>query len=387
MLHSLEIQNYRNLKHLTIERLGRVNLLIGKNNTGKTSVLEAIAIHINRGDIQFLLQLQTERGENYVRNDVSESGGTEIINALRTLSAMFSGRQIQFAQQNAILVGELKDTLFGPLTDTHNRTRIRLVRFTEKYEFSDNAPSDIPRRRRTILDDDSDDSEAILGLEVLSNQSNILIRLKNIERGSRRINVAHLSRPNSQKSNYQFVRTKNIERDINGTLWDKISLTKSEDEIINALRIIEQDIDRITFRNENELERIPVVKLRSSNDVVPLRAMGDGINRILTIILAMVNCENGYFLIDEFENGLHYSVQEQLWKVVFNVAERLNIQVFATTHSHDCIEAFASVLGSDQAKKDFGYMIRLDNYDGNIEATLYDSEEIQTTTRVHVDPR
>ena len=66
--------------------------------------------------------------------------------------------------------------------------------------------------------------------------------------------------------------------------------------------------------------------------------MGDGINRILTIILAMVNCENGYLLIDEFENGLHYSVQEKLWEIIFYLAKRLNIQVFATTHSNDTIE-------------------------------------------------
>ena len=83
-----------------------------------------------------------------------------------------------------------------------------------------------------------------------------------------------------------------------------------------------------------------MVRLDESNNPLPLRSMGDGINRILTIILAMVNCENGYLLIDEFENGLHYSVQEKLWEIIFYLAERLNIQVFATTHSNDAIEVF-----------------------------------------------
>ena len=115
--------------------------------------------------------------------------------------------------------------------------------------------------------------------------------------------------------------------------------------------------------------------------------MGDGINRILTIIFAMVNCESGYLLIDEFENGLHYSVQEKLWEIIFHLAERLNIQVFATTHSLDCVEAFATVLNSEKQGKDDGVMIRLENYGGNIEATVYDADEIQATTRVHVDPR
>ena len=78
--------------------------------------------------------------------------------------------------------------------------------------------------------------------------------------------------------------------------------------------------------------------------------MGDGINRILTIILSMVNVENGYFFIDEFENGLHYSVQKDLWKMIFYLAEKLNIQVFATTHSSDCINAFQEVINDSKIK-------------------------------------
>lgn len=101
----------------------------------------------------------------------------------------------------------------------------------------------------------------------------------------------------------------------------------------------------------------------------------------------MVNCENGYLLIDEFENGLHYSVQEKLWEVIFYLAERLNIQVFATTHSLDCVDAFSAVLNDGKQDKNTGVMIRLENYEGNIEATIYDADEIQATTRVHVDPR
>ena len=47
--------------------------------------------------------------------------------------------------------------------------------------------------------------------------------------------------------------------------------------------------------------------------------------------------------IDEFDNGLHYSVQKSLWKMIFSLAKQLNIQVFATTHSWDCIQSFTEV--------------------------------------------
>lgn len=392
MLRSLEIHNYRNLRHLSIERLGRVNLLLGKNNTGKTSVLEAVAVHINRGSVDFLLQLLDERGENYIRTENRDRRSPELakeVTILKTLAALFTGRHAQFNQNNSILIGEQESTFFGPETAVTNRTGLRFVRFLEKYDLldGDEASSGPARRRRTILPDDTDDPEAILGVELRSNQFTTIVPFRNIERTSRGISSIQLSLFEDRLADYQFVKTKNIERDINGSLWDKVALTESEEEVVKALKIIEPDIDRITFRNERERERVPVVKLKSSNDVVPLRSMGDGINRILTIILAMVNCENGYLLIDEFENGLHYTVQEQLWEVIFSVAERLKIQVFATTHSYDCIDAFSAVLNNGRHAKDSAYMVRLDNYEGNIEATLYDADEIQATTRVHVDPR
>ena len=68
---------------------------------------------------------------------------------------------------------------------------------------------------------------------------------------------------------------------------------------------------------------------------VPLGSMGDGMLRVLQIILKVFSAQGGFLLIDEFENGLHYSVQEKIWALIFKLAEQLNIQVFATTHSWD----------------------------------------------------
>ncbi|MCY7360439.1 MAG: AAA family ATPase [Rudanella sp.] len=366
MLQSLEIHNYRNLRHLTIERLGRVNLLLGKNNTGKTSVLEAIAIHVNRGSVAHLLQLLSERGENYIQREFQ--GINEINDIIRTLSALFIDRPpVPFYK--LISIGD-------PLSYL---TELAFVWYSDSNGQSGNE-------RHIYAPGEPVDSGATVGFRVKSIGSFFcpIQAVANFARGQKPLSVFL---GDDSIPACQFIRTQHIDRDSNGLLWDKIALTESEDEVVNALKIIEPDIDRITFRNERERERVAVVKLKSSNDVVPLSSMGDGINRILTIILAMVNCENGYLLIDEFENDLHYSVQEQLWEVVFTVAERLNIQVFATTHSYDCIDAFSTVLNSGRHAKESGCMIRLDNYEGTIEATLYDADEIETTTRVHVDPR
>ena len=76
MLQSLYIKNYRNLKELTLKSLGQITLLTGKNNTGKSSVLEAIAIYVAKGDIKMIYELLEEKGE-YIRETGAKKNFTE----------------------------------------------------------------------------------------------------------------------------------------------------------------------------------------------------------------------------------------------------------------------------------------------------------------------
>jgi AAA15 family ATPase/GTPase len=93
--------------------------------------------------------------------------------------------------------------------------------------------------------------------------------------------------------------------------------------------------------------------------------MGDGLTRLFHIALAMVNAEGGYLLIDEFENGLYWEVQEQLWPVVFEMAELLNVQVFATSHSQDCIKGFERAW---EKRPELGAMYRLERMGSSVTA-------------------
>ena len=171
----------------------------------------------------------------------------------------------------------------------------------------------------------------------------------------------------------------------NTTLFDRIALSDKEQYILEALRIIEPDIDRLNFLNESTYtnNRIPFVTLKSTGERLRLTSMGDGINRILTIILALVNCKDGVFLLDEFETGLHYTVQQQLWQMIFRLADMLNIQVFATSHSRDCIDSFVSANNNGM-----GQIIRLDKRGDDIVTVNYDDEnEMQFITEHDVEIR
>jgi AAA15 family ATPase/GTPase len=113
--------------------------------------------------------------------------------------------------------------------------------------------------------------------------------------------------------------------------------------------------------------------------------MGDGINRILSIVLAAVNADNGVLLIDEFENGLHHSVQQQLWEVIFKLSELLNIQVFVTTHSNDCISGFEEVLNQESGAS--GKLIRLERKTAGIRTVEFDSKELEIATDNNIETR
>ena len=107
--------------------------------------------------------------------------------------------------------------------------------------------------------------------------------------------------------------------------------------------------------------------------------------RVLGIVLALVNAKDGILLIDEFENGLYYSVQPDLWRFIFRLAQSLDVQVFATTHSWDCIEAFQRGAIEDHLEE--GLLIRLESKNGEKSVTLYGEREFTIATREHIEVR
>jgi len=377
MLDSLNIKNYRNLKELTINSLSAVNLITGKNNTGKSSLLEAIAIYATKGDLSLIYQLLGDRGENFSQIK-SNNNSTE--SNIRTLSSLFSNRLVGFDVNDSISIGSQESNLFGEGLSSENSVSLRFVKYFE--EIQRDTLGDITARKRTLLQSDVDKNFANfkIGIEIRTgNSSNIL----SLDEG-RPYRIKYKGLVNYER--FQFIRSRNIDKEINGKLFDDITLTEKEQYIIDALRIIEPSTERIAFVEESPGERTAVIKLSNAKGVLPLRSMGDGMNRILTIILGLVNSDNGFFLIDEFENGLHYTVQEHLWNIIFKLSQKLNVQVFITTHSEDCISGFETVLNSTNNTFD-GKLIRLDNENGTIKQVEFNASELKIASDHNIETR
>lgn len=180
--------------------------------------------------------------------------------------------------------------------------------------------------------------------------------------------------------------------------WDKIVFTEHEEVVRQALRIITPEFENLTFvRNDDDnkyqrqrFRRFAKVKISDSPYPVPLNSLGDGMLRVLQLVLKVFPAKGGFLLIDEFENGLHFSIQEKVWELLFEMAQKLDIQIFATTHSWDCIESFANTA---IARKDVegvlfrvGRSVRKSDL-GKVIATVFDEDALYNITQADVEVR
>ena len=170
-------------------------------------------------------------------------------------------------------------------------------------------------------------------------------------------------------------------------LWDGIASTGLEREVSNALRLIAPGVEGLNLVRTpaSKGERDLIVNVAGMAEPLPFQNLGNGMWRNLGIALALLNAKDGILLIDEFENGLYYSVQPDLWRFIFRLTHSLNVQVFATTHSWDCIKGFQEAAQED--KQNEGLLIRLESKKDDISVTLFDERRLAIATREEIEVR
>ena len=360
ILNSLEIRNFRAFRDLKIEHLGRVNLLVGKNNVGKTSLLEAIRLYASRAATPtFIWEIMRTRQE-------VKQPFVNVRDMLTALKYLFYGRNDIKPGLQPIQIGPINSpqemlsiTVDWSVTETRNGTlHTRPLEAGEDYTADNLVP------RFTIQAAGSTFSYPID---------------PSLPQGILRLN--------SNEIPCIFTSAHGLNSQRLTELWDGIALTRLETDVLNALRLIAPGVADLNFVSTplSGKERIPVVRIADNDEPLPLYSLGDGMLRALGISLALVNVKDGILLIDEFENGLYYSVQPDLWQFIFRIARRLNVQVFATTHSGDCIEAFQKAASTDKQAE--GLLIRLEIKKGDIVSTLFDERRLGIATREQIEVR
>jgi hypothetical protein len=166
-----------------------------------------------------------------------------------------------------------------------------------------------------------------------------------------------------------------------------VLLTPEEASVIEALRIIEPNIERLAFMGESRRygESGIFVKMSNSDQRIPLGSLGDGLKRLLALSLHLIPAGRGILLVDEIDTGLHFTVMEKMWRLVIEMARRLDVQVFATTHSLDCVRSLARVRERLPKSPDD---VSLHRVEAGLRHTIaFSMEELVIAARDHIEVR
>lgn len=366
LLPSFYLENFRLFDKLEVKRLGRVNLIVGRNNVGKSAFLEAVYIYAADANRSVLNELIQSRQESW------DSGGQDNAKEipLNFFRHFFKDHKLPSFNEAGFKLATTENAV--PL---HVKTAAYVTEQTDKGFI----------RRKLIDTEEIENLADELDIFVVAEQEKRTKLLNAKERNIGFNNRFSIDISDLFTIRIQLVPTQGISDREAAQLWDAVNLTDLADVVIDGLKLIEASLLGLAFvESDTHEERIPLVKLQDQEERVPLKSLGDGVTRVFHIMLALVNAKDGVLLIDEFENGLHWTVQESVWRVLFQMAARLNVQVFCTTHSRDCIMAFDTVWQDFEQE---GAFLRLYAHNNEIRVREYDLETLSDSLETDVDVR
>ncbi|MBD1814595.1 AAA family ATPase [Microcoleus vaginatus DQ-U2] len=286
MLKEIEIQNFRCFEQIKISGFERVNLIGGKNNAGKTALLEALFLNVapDASSLAILRDLRREPSEaiEYMAN--------------RSWDNLFYALK---KDRCIVIVGKQEN----------NTIRVEI-----QVEITSLQSSLIFKSTR------QEDLSIWLSTKVPAGG------LRNFRISMDQVPIIP-----------SWIRISGKELT---QAYDNARLDDKDSEVLKAFQIIDPTIESVESFSIGE----PTLYLRRKGEKrLPLSLFGDAINRVAEIILKLVNSKHKILLIDEIENGIHHTNQRNFWRVLFRLAVELDTQIFATTHSLEMLQAFAEV--------------------------------------------
>ena len=359
-LPRLTIRRFRGIQDVSITGLGRVTLIAGKNGVGKTTVLDAVRTYAARGQYAVLASILTKREELIRYSD----GYVEDM-LVPDWEALFYGRRV--LPRSPISIGPTGSSQFLSI-------EAALLNGEETESWAGNLPDNMSDEDERILKLRFDNKEQVVPLIYAESQ--------------------WINRQRARDSEFKpGIRCESLgpsvlsNTDI-GRLWDKVALTDDESRTVEALRLVFGDtVERVAVIGDEGDSHSRRVMVRIAGQVrpVPLRSLGDGAVRLFGVALALANSQGGFLLIDEAENGIHYTLQRDFWRMVLLTAQENNVQVFATTHSWDCVAGFAQAAVDVEGVE--GALVRLDSDGEGIRAVEYSEEDLQVVAEQGIEVR
>ena len=127
-------------------------------------------------------------------------------------------------------------------------------------------------------------------------------------------------------------------------MWDSAFKQALQGEVTEAMRLLLPNLEAIHFlssEGSSELEEGILLATSEFSMRTPLGSHGEGMRRLMMMSLSLLESRGGVLLVDEIDTGLHYSILGDVWRLVIETAIKHDVQVFATTHSYDCIRGLS----------------------------------------------
>ncbi|MCE2654106.1 MAG: AAA family ATPase [Planctomycetaceae bacterium] len=329
MLTRVDIANYRGFKSYRMEGLAQVNLVVGKNNSGKTALLEGLHFLTSGGDIQALAESARRRGE-VVR---TRSDGRDFFE----IAHFFYDHRFDL------------NTEFS-FTGSNGTPPVAAKVVAEEKRRGGRGKQSRPRRTPSGLalqiligkGDQAREDRYQLSSDGAVLLSEELPHFVMMSPGG----ALTFTRRGEGKA-VRYISTDSIDTASLAAMRDEVLLSGQESDIDAALRILEPDLLSVQMLSGVMPYALvgsragAVVAIKGKQGRFPIGSMGDGMRRLLALATSLAVSKGGSLFVDEIDTGLHYSVMADMWKLVVKAATGTGVQVFATTHSWDCIEGLS----------------------------------------------
>ncbi len=355
MIKDIKIRNYKLFNSFAVNNLNQILLIGGKNNSGKTSLLEAIYLLLDYDNPAMFMNHFRWRGIDSVSNNAKS--------LLAPVYHNFDLDQPMVLECNTQLKKRKIEYQFLQLNKQH-----LTIQNGNSIELLKEQPSNLGKIKIRFWEGGEKINEADLELGVNG------VQLKNYQKAtqySEHIKAIFLPLTDSVHP---------VEHARQYSELDKVHNTEG---VLNALQIIESRLNSlsvISFANSSAIYGDIGLEQK-----IHLSLMGQGIGHLLSILLAITSVKNGIVLIDELENGFHHSILPRVWEVIARTAKANNTQIIATTHSYELMRA--AITGIPQElRHDFQYM-RIDKKENEFKTKQYSSENLQVALENELEVR
>ena len=356
MYKSFSVKGFRCFDDLRLDNLEQVNLIAGVNNVGKTALLEALFLHAGSFNVTLPVQIHQLRGFEPPESDIGQWEPNPWDSMFRAFKA----------SQTISLAGE--DSVIGNWT-----VRLRVLPapppelgpVPSKFALISGDLEKVSRVLELVYAKDGTEDKIYYGFLAQS--------------------VGWLKPPPPPPPFPAFLHSARGRSSFgeNAERYGRLQAEKKDGVVLKVLNLIEPRLTALTMI-------VAAGKPILHGDVgeerpMPLPLLGDGMGRLTDIATIIGNAPDGLCLLDEIENGLHHSVLTKVWTAVGEAARQFNTQVFATTHSLECIVA-AHQAFSEREHYDFR-LHRLARVNGTIEAVTYDKETLEAAIESGLEVR